>query len=122
MKLTIFVVFRGAWRGLVTPKACPGMVLGDLGAPFGVRRVIFKEFLRRLARRWAQDGRSWSKAGSKLRPRWAKIAPSWRSWAQLARFREHVGSILGVFWHMGWMAGNLQKRKENIEVLVFWGA
>ena len=106
----------------MTPKACPGMVLGDLGAPFGVRRVIFKEFLRRLARRWAQDGRSWGKVGSKLRPRWAKIAPSWRSWAQLARFWEHVGSILGVFWHMGWMAENLQKPKENISFLVFWGA
>ena len=78
----------------MTPKACPGMVLGDLGAPFGVRRVIFKEFLRRLARRWAQDGRSWGQVGSKLRPRWAKIAPSWRSWAQLARFWEHVRSIL----------------------------
>ena len=80
-KQLFFLVFWGAWRGLVTPKACPGMVLGDLGAPFGVRRVIFKEFLRRLARRWAQDGRSWGKVGSKLRPRWAKIAPSWRSWA-----------------------------------------
>ena len=48
----------------MTPKACPGMVLGDLGAPFGVRRVIFKEFLRRLARRLAQDGRSWAKLGA----------------------------------------------------------
>ena len=106
----------------MTPKACPGMVLGDLGAPFGVRRMIFKEFLRRLARRWAQDGRSWGQVGSKLRPRWAKIAPSWRSWAQLGRFWEHVGSILGVFWHMGWMAENLQKLCENIVFLVFWGA
>ena len=89
-----FFVFWGAWRGLVTPKACPGMVLGDRGAPFGIRRTIFDEFLRRLARRWAQDGRSWNQVGSTLRPRWAKIAPSWRSWAQLARFWEHVGSIL----------------------------
>ena len=106
----------------MTPKSGPGMVLGDLGAPFGVLRAIFKEFLRRLARRWAQDGRSWGQVGSKLRPRWAKIAPSWRSWAQLGRFWEHVGSILGVFWHMGWMAENLQKHKENRGFLVFWGA
>ena len=107
------LVFWGAWRGLVTPKSGPGMVLGDLGAPFGVLRAIFEEFLRRLARRWAQDGRSWGQVGSKLRSRWAKIAPSWRSWAQLGRFWEHVGSILGVFWHMGWMAENQQKHKEN---------
>ena len=106
----------------MTPKSGPGMVLGDLGAPFGVLRAIFKEFLRRLARRWAQDGRSWGQVGSKLRPRWAKIAPSWRSWAQLGRFWEHVGSILGVFWHMGWMAENLKKLAENIGFLVFWGA
>ena len=98
----------------MTPKACPGMVLGDLGAPFGVRRAIFEEFLRRLARMWAQDRRRWGQVGSKLRPRWAKIASSWRSWAQLGRFWEHVGSILGVFWHMGWMAENQQNSKENI--------
>ena len=106
----------------MTPKSGPGMVLGDLGAPFGVLRAIFEEFLRRLARRWAQDGRSWGQVGSKLRPRWAKIAPSWRSWAQLGRFWEHVGSILGVFWHMGWIAENLQKLKENIGFCVFGGA
>ena len=100
------------------PKSGPGMVLGDLGAPFGVLRAIFKEFLRSLARRWAQDGRSWGQVGNKLRPRWAKIAPSWRSWAQLGRFWEHVGSILGVFWHMGCMAENLQQLKENIVFLV----
>ena len=69
----------------MTPKACPGMVLGDLGAPFGVRRVIFKEFLRRLARRWAQDGRSWGQVGSKLRPRWAKI---------VAKKRLEAGTML----------------------------
>ena len=69
-----------------------------------------------------QDGQHEGQDGRKLRPRWAKIAPSWRSWAQLGRFWEHVGSILGVFWHMGWMAGNLQKPEENICFLVFWGA
>ena len=109
-----FCGILGCLGGLVTPKACPGMVLGDLGAPFGVRRAIFNEFLRRLARRWAQDGRSWGQVGSKLRPRWAKIAPSWRYWAQLGRFWEHVGSILGVFWYMGWTAENLQKPEENM--------
>ena len=97
----------------MTPKSGPGTVLGDLGAPFGVLRAIFKEFLRRLARRWAQDGRSWGQVGSKLRPRWAKIAPSWRSWAQLGRFWEHVGSIFGLFWHMGWIAENLQKCRKG---------
>ena len=75
-----------------------------------------------LAQRWAQDGRSWGQVGSKLRPRWAKIAPSWRSWAQLGRFWEQIGSILELFWHMGWIAENLQKLEENIGVLVFWGA
>ena len=70
-----------------------------------------------LARRWAQDGRSWGQVGSKLRPRWAKIAPSWRSWAQLGRFWEHVGSILGLFWHMGWIA---ETYKNKWKTGVFW--
>ena len=69
-----------------------------------------------------QDGQHEGQDGRKLRPRWAKIAPSWRSWAQLGRFWEHVGSILGVFWHMGWIAENLQKLNENISFWVFWGA
>ena len=67
-----------------------------------------------LARRWAQDGRSWGQVGNELRPRWAKIAPGWRSWAQLRSFWEHVGSILGLFWHMGWIAENLQKLKKTL--------
>ena len=102
----------------MTPKSGPGMVLGDLGALFGVLRAIFKEFLRRLARRWAQDGRSWGQVGSKLRPRWAMIAPSWRSWAQLGRFWEHFGTILAH----GLDSRNLQKLVGNIDFLVFWGA
>ena len=33
------------------------------------------------------------------------------------------GSILGLFWHMGWMiAENLQKLNENTVFFVFWGA
>ena len=35
---------------------------------------------------------------------------------------HHVGSILGLFWHMGCIAENLQKHKENIGFLVFGGA
>ena len=89
-----FLVFCGAWRGAVTRKSCLGAVLRDLGAPFGVLRAIFLKFLRRLARRWAQDERSWGQVGSKLRPRWAMIAPRWRSWAQLGRFWVYFGRIL----------------------------
>ena len=75
-----------------------------------------------LAQSWAQDGRSWGQVGSKLRQRLIMIVARWRSWAQLGRFWEHVGSILGLFWHMGCIAENLQKHKENISFFVFWGA
>ena len=96
--------------------------MGDLGAVLGVQGAILSEFLRMLARRWAQDGRSWGQVGSKLRPRWAMIAPRWRSWAQLGRFWEHVGRILGLFWRMSWIAENLQKHNENVGFWLFWGA
>ena len=36
-----FLVFWGAWEGAVTRKSGLGAVLGDLGAPFGVLRMIF---------------------------------------------------------------------------------
>ena len=72
----------------------------------------------KMGARWAKLGPSWQQVATS----WAMIAPSWRSWAQLGRFWEHVGSILGLFWHMGWIAENLQKHMENIGFLVFWGA
>ena len=72
----------------------------------------------KMCAREAKLGPSWQQVGTS----WAMIAPSWRSWAQLGRFWEHVGSILGLFWHMGWIAENLQKLEENSGFWVFGGA
>ena len=33
-----------------------------------------------------------------------------------------LGAFWGLFWHMGWIAENLQKHKENKGFLSFWGA
>ena len=71
----------------MTPKSGPGMVLGDLGAPFGVLRAIFKEFLRRLARRWAQDGPSWEQVATKMGQDSAKLAILGSTW-----------EVLGACW------------------------
>ena len=68
----------------------------------------------KMGARWAKLGPSWQLVGTS----WVMMAPSWRSWAQLGRFWEHVGSILGLFWHMGWIAENLRKRLEKI--CFFW--
>ena len=92
--------WSGSWR--------PGRDFLGISAQIGVK----------MGARW----RSWGQVGDKLRPRWAKIAPSWRSWAQLGRFWEHVGSILALFWHMGWIEEKLQKLEENIGFWVFGGA
>ena len=59
----------------------------------------------KMGARWAKLGPSWQQVATS----WAMIAPSWRSWAQLGRFWEHVGSILGLFWHMGWIAEKPKK-------------
>ena len=98
---------------------------GDVGSKmafFGHLESTCGTCWRQDGQQDGQDGQHEGQDGRKLRPRWAKIAPSWRSWAQLGRFWEHVGSILGVFWHMGWMAENLQKLRENIGFWVFGGA
>ena len=76
------------------PKSGPGMVLGDLGALFGVLRVIFKEFLHRLARRWTQDGPSWEQAATKMGQDSAKLAILGSTWEVLGACWEHFGSIL----------------------------
>ena len=61
-KQLFFLVFWGAWRGLVTPKSGPGMVLGDLGAPFGVLRGFSGNFCAG----WREDGRKMGRVGAKL--------------------------------------------------------
>ena len=43
------------------------------------------------------------------------------AWGVLAAYGGDFGSILGLFWHMGWIAENLQKPKENTSFWVFWG-
>ena len=45
------------------PKSGPGMVLGDLGAPFGVLRAIFK---KKICAGWREDGRKMGEVGAKL--------------------------------------------------------
>ena len=64
----------------MTPKSGPGMVLGDLGATFGVLRAIFEEFLRRLARRWAKLEPSWEQVATKMGQDSAKLAILGSTW------------------------------------------
>ena len=94
---------------------------------------------------WSRLGGSWSGSwrpgrdflgisahvGAKMGARLAKLGPSWQEVATKMGQRQvgdlglnlgGFGSILGLFWHMGWMAENLQKPSENIGFLVFWGA
>ena len=78
----------------MTPKSGPGMVLGDLGAAFGVLRAIFKEFLRRLARRWAKLGPSWEQVATKMGQDSAKLAILGSTWEVLGACWEHLGTIL----------------------------
>ena len=91
----------------MTPKSGPGMVLGDLGAPFGVLRAIFKEFLRRLARRWAQDGRSWG-------PSWEQVATKMGQDSAKLAILGSTWEVLGAFWeYFGTWAG-WQKTYKNL--------
>ena len=96
---------------------------------------------------WSRLGGSWSgswrpgrdflgisaQVGAKMGARWAKLGPSWQQVApkmghdsaKMAIFGLDLGgfgSILGLFWHMGCIAENLQKLKENIIFLVFESA
>ena len=51
----------------MTPKSGPRMVLGDLGAPFGVLRAIFKgispQVGAKMGARWATLGESCDQDG-----------------------------------------------------------
>ena len=79
----------------MTPKSVPGMVLGNLGAPCGVLRAIFKEFLCRLARRWAKLGPSWEQVATKLGQDSAKLAILGSTWEVLGAFWDYCGTWAG---------------------------
>ena len=65
-----------------------------MGALLEVSDAIWRRFLAKLERRWAQDGRKMGQVGSKLRPRWAMMAPRWPSWSSLGAF----GGSWEHFW------------------------
>ena len=55
-----------AWRVGNRGKLWFGRVLEGLGAPLGLHVAIFLEFLQKLGRRWAQDGRNWWQVAPKM--------------------------------------------------------
>ena len=61
-KTTFFLVFWGAWRGLVTPKSGPGMVLEISGHLL----ASCARFSRNFSAGWLEDGRKMGEVGAKL--------------------------------------------------------
>ena len=76
-----------AWRVGNRGKLWFGSVLESLGAPLGIHGAIFKKFLQKLGRRWAQDGRSWRQVAPKMGHDSAKMTM--------------LGSVLGALWGHG---------------------
>ena len=82
----------------MTPKSGPGMVLGDLGALFGVPARDFQgispQVGAKMGARWAKLGPSWEQVATKMGQDSAKLAILGSTWEVLGACWEHFGSIL----------------------------
>ena len=124
-------------RSEIDPKTmkiqAPGAVLDHSGDPLGGLGVsgallefaaaIWRRFLAKLGRRWAQDGRKMGQVGSKLRPRWAMMAPRWPSWAQFGSFLGSPGTTCAHFFRDLCKNGRSVKTNNTTALwVVFWGS
>ena len=94
------------------------MVLGSLAALLEISGAIWRRFLAKLGRRWAQDGRKMGQVGSKLWPRWAMMAPRWPSWVQFERFLGGPGITCGHFFRDLWKNGRSVKTNNTTALLL----
>ena len=89
-----------AWRGRKSMKMVAwgvgnrgkwwfGRVLEGLGALLGIHEAIFRKFLPKLGRRWAQDGRSWRQVAPKMGHDSAKMTMLGSVWELLGGSWEH---------------------------------
>ena len=94
-----------AWRGRKSMKMVAwgvgnrgkwwfGRVLEGLGALLGIHDAIFRKFLPKLGRRWAQDGRSWRQVAPKMGHDSAKLG---QDGAKMASFSS-TWEVLEWFW------------------------
>ena len=94
-----------AWRGRKSMKMVAwgvgnrgkwwfGRVLEGLGALLGIHEAIFRKFLPKLGRRWAQDGRSWRQVAPKMGHDSAKLG---QDGAKMASFSS-TWEVLEWFW------------------------